>query len=236
MSQLCSRVLDDVHRRIVGNLQALPRMSAGVLLDVGCWDGVATLRYARALGGARMLGVEVFEQQARAAEQRGIEVARIDLERGTLPWPDTSVDVVVCNQVLEHLKNIWQPLSEIHRVLKPAGFAVVSVPNLASFHNRVLLAIGRQPTSIRSFGPHVRGYTFHEFRKVLTHRGAFRVLRTEGSGFPPLAPPWSAPLSFMFRDAAHTCIVVAQRGNAAASWRSWLAAQATDGMQTYYAD
>src|SRR5260221_5430475 len=119
MSELCSRVVDDVTARIVRNLRALPRLSTRVLLDVGSWDGVATLRYAEAMGAARMLGLEVFEAPARAAEQRGIEVARVDLERGTFPWPDASVDVVVCNQVLEHLKNIWLPLSEMHRVLKP---------------------------------------------------------------------------------------------------------------------
>src|SRR6058998_2525147 len=57
-------------------------------------------------------------------------------------------------QVFEHLKNVWLPMSEIARVLCAGGHLVFSVPNLASLHNRALLAFGRQPTSIRTFGPH----------------------------------------------------------------------------------
>src|SRR5262245_895981 len=80
MSQLCSRVLAEIQTRIVAHLGALPRGSRPTLLDVGCWDGASTARYGEALGGARLLGVEVFEDQAREAEKLGIEVARVDLE------------------------------------------------------------------------------------------------------------------------------------------------------------
>lgn len=234
MSQLCSRVLAEVQTRIVAHLGALPRRSQPTLLDVGCWDGASTARYGEALGGARLLGVEVFEDQAREAERRGIEVARVDLERGSFPWAQQTVDVVVCNQVLEHLKNIWLPLSEMARVLRPAGHAILAVPNLASFHNRVLLALGIQPTSIRTFGPHVRGYTFREFRTLVSYGGALEIVRREGVGFPPLAPPWSGPLSGLLPELAHTAIVVARRVGTDVPWKTWLGEQALDGVQTHY--
>ena len=227
-------MLEEVRTRIHHELETLPRPPGATLLDVGCWDGSATVQYASAVQAARMLGVEVFEAQAVAAERRGVEVAHIDLERGRFPWADQSVDFVVCNQVLEHLKNVWLPLAEMHRVLKPGGHAVLSVPNLASLHNRVLLAIGRQPTSIRTFGPHVRGYTFREFVGVVTYGDAFKIVRTEGVGFPPLAPPWSTPFSKLFAGAAHTAIVVAQRTTAAGAWRAWLERQRAEGVQTLF--
>ena len=220
--------------RIVRSLEALPHPQGATLLDVGCWDGSTTVRYASTVQAVRLLGVEVFEAQAQAAESRGVEVAHIDLEHGRFPWADASVDFVVCNQVLEHLKNVWLPLAEMHRALKPGGHAVLSVPNLASLHNRVLLAFGRQPTSIRTFGPHVRGYTFREFVGVVTYGDAFRIVRREGVGFPPLAPPWSAPFSKLFPGAAHTAIVVAQRTAAAGSWRAWLERQRIEGVQTLF--
>ena len=229
-------MLDEVRARILRNLEALPHPAGATLLDVGCWDGSCTVQYGAAVEAARVLGIEVFETQALAAERRGIEVARINLERGRFPWGSEGVDHVVCNQVLEHLKNVWLPLSEIHRVLKPGGHAVLSVPNLASLHNRLLLAWGRQPTSIRTFGPHVRGYTFREFVDVVTYGGAFEVVRTEGVGFPPLAPPWSAPLSRLFPRAAHTAIVVARRTASAARWRTWLEHQREEGVQTLFED
>jgi len=229
-------VLEEVRARIVRILQALPHPGNATLLDVGCWDGACTIQYGAAVKAARVLGVEVFHAQALEAKRRGVEVGRINLERDRFPWADESVDHVVCNQVLEHLKNVWLPLSEMHRVLKPGGVAVLSVPNLASLHNRLLLAIGRQPTSIRTFGPHVRGYTFREFVGVVTFGGAFDVVRTEGVGFPPLAPPWSSPLSRLFPRAAHTAIVVARRTTTPAAWRAWLEQQRQEGVQTVFED
>ena len=87
------------------------------------------------------------------------------------------MDVVISNQVFEHLKNVWRPMSEIGRVLREGGWLVLSVPNLASLHNRVLLALGRQPTSIRTLGPHVRGYTLGEMSRFVGLEGMLRVER-----------------------------------------------------------
>src|SRR6185437_11620368 len=107
----CSRVLDEVQGKIEGLLRGIAADSGErVLLDVGCWDGESSRRCGEALGTGRLLGIEVYEEQARRARQSGIEVAGIDLETERFPWPDGSVDVVVCNQVLEHLKNIWLPI------------------------------------------------------------------------------------------------------------------------------
>lgn len=231
----CSRVLDEVRDKIGGMLAGIVLAEpAPTLLDVGCWDGEFSHRCGAAIGAKRLLGVEVYEEQARRAEQSGLEVARIDLEAERFPWPDGSVDVVVCNQVLEHLKNIWLPMSEIHRVLRPGGHAILSVPNLASLHNRVLLAFGRQPTSIQVFGPHVRGYAFHEFCGFVERGGAFAIERRRAAGFYPLLSPWSRPLSALWRGAGHTTIVLARKTGEEPVWSDYLGEAVEGGMQTFY--
>jgi SAM-dependent methyltransferase len=186
------------------------------------------------LGASRVLGVEVYEGPALAAEARGLEVARVDLEAERLPWPDASVDVVICNQVLEHLKNIWLPMSEMHRVLRPGGHAVLSVPNLASLHNRVLLGLGRQPTSIRVFGPHVRGYAWSEFRQLVEKDGAYSVEAARGAGFYPVPSPWSAPLSALWKGASHTIVLLARKSSDEPVWTSYIDGAVAGGMQTFY--
>lgn len=45
-----------------------------------------------------------------------------------LPYPDGFFDVVLTAEVLEHVQRIESALSEIHRVLAPDGFAVISAP------------------------------------------------------------------------------------------------------------
>lgn len=231
----CERALLAVGSRIEGMMRSLAaEHSEPTLLDVGCWDGEFSERCGAALGAGRILGVEVYEGPAKQAEGRGLEVARVDLETGRLPWEDESVDVVLCNQVLEHLKNVWLPMSEMHRVLRRGGHAVLSVPNLASLHNRALLALGRQPTSIRVFGPHVRGYAFGEFREFVAHGGAYEVERAASAGFYPLPAAWSAPLTRLWPAAGHTTIVLARKTAAPAPWRTYIEGEVEDGMQTFY--
>lgn len=235
MSDLCSQVLvevGDAIERLLGGVAGEHR--SPTLLDVGCWDGELSARCGAALGAQRMLGVEVYEGPAAEAEAKGLEVARVDLEAGRFPWEDGSVDVVVCNQVLEHLKNIWLPLTEMHRVLRPGGHAVLSVPNLASLHNRVLLALGRQPTSIRVLGPHVRSYAFREFRDLIALGGAYQVERALTAGFYPLPARFSRPFSSLWTGAGHTTIVLARKTTTPPPWLAYIEGEVEGGMQTFY--
>lgn len=236
MSDLCGQVLVEVSDRIERLLGGVAgERREPTLLDVGCWDGGLSRRCGAALGAKRILGVEVYEGPAAEAEAAGMEIARIDLEAERLPWRDESVDVVVCNQVLEHLKNVWLPMTEMHRVLRPGGHAVLSVPNLASLHNRVLLALGRQPTSVRVFGPHVRGYAFREFRDFVERGGAYEVEQAVTAGFYPLPARMSRPLSRLWPSAGHTTIALARKTAARPPWLDYIEGEVEGGMQTFYA-
>ena len=237
MSRLLEGVLEEVDRSIVALLGRTrgEGPAAKALLDVGCWDGSHTERYARLLGCAAF-GVEVFEAQARQAEARGIQVTRLDLEDAAFPWADGSMDVVVSNQVFEHLKNVWRPMSEVFRVLRPGGWLVLSVPNLGSLHNRVLRALGRQPTSIRTLGPHVRGYTFGEIQRFVALDGAFRVVRALGVGFYPFAVPLANPLARLWPGASHTTVLLARKERDAAEspWVAWYRKERESGLQSCF--
>ncbi len=216
---MCSLVLEEVARSILGLLRQIASSNrVSSLLDVGCWDGSTTIEYARAAGGARAYGIEVFPDPAARAVARGVSVAVMDLERDRFPWVDQSMDLVVCNQVFEHLKNVWLPMSEIARVLRVGGHLLFSVPNLASLHNRALLAVGVQPTSIRTFGPHVRGFTLGQTKAFLCAGGVFRVRRTAAVGFYPLPATWARALAALFPGAAHTSILLVQKIEHRSEW------------------
>ena len=224
---------------IAGELRRLREERGGralSVLDVGCWDGATTARYRDILGGSAR-GVEIFRAQAERARSAGIDVASVDLEVGTLPWSDSSVDVIVANQVFEHLKNVWLPMSEIARVLAPGGVLIFSVPNLASLHNRVMLALGLQPSSIRTFGPHVRGYTYRQARAFVEHGGFLRIRRAVGVGFYPFPARAAMPLARLWVGASHTPVIVAERVAREGTSPPWSAMQGDVdvGAQTFYA-
>lgn len=55
-------------------------------------------------------------------------LAKVKMDIHAIPFNDHSFDVVLCNHVLEHVDNDIKAMSEINRVLKPGGFAVLQVP------------------------------------------------------------------------------------------------------------
>lgn len=55
-------------------------------------------------------------------------LAKVKMDIHKMPFADRSFDVVLCNHVLEHVDNDIVAMQEIHRVLRPGGFAILQVP------------------------------------------------------------------------------------------------------------
>lgn len=51
-----------------------------------------------------------------------------------LPLADASVDVIISNAVLEHVRDLPATLAEIERVLKPGGYVYVEIPFMQHYH------------------------------------------------------------------------------------------------------
>lgn len=55
-------------------------------------------------------------------------LAKVKMDIHKIPFEDNSFDAVLCNHVLEHVRDDIQAMGEIRRVLKPGGFAILQVP------------------------------------------------------------------------------------------------------------
>jgi len=58
-------------------------------------------------------------------------LAKVKMDIHQIPFGENHFDVVLCNHVLEHVQDDIKAMSEIHRVLRPGGFAVMQVPFFA---------------------------------------------------------------------------------------------------------
>jgi SAM-dependent methyltransferase len=113
------------------------------VLDLGCRDGALTRAYA---SGNEVVGVDADREALAAAERLGIETRWADLDQ-PLDFPDASFDVVVAGELLEHLRDPQRVVAEIHRVLRPGGTFVASVPNAYRLKSRLRFLLGRAPES-----------------------------------------------------------------------------------------
>ena len=55
-------------------------------------------------------------------------LAKVKMDIHNIPFEANTFDVVLCNHVLEHVQNDIKAMSEINRVLKPGGWAIMQVP------------------------------------------------------------------------------------------------------------
>lgn len=215
----------DLNRRQI--LEAVPR-TGGRLLDLGCDDGEWTMQLASVSDRDSVQGVEIVESRAELAARRGVAITVADLGL-KVPLPDCCFDVIHANQVIEHVPDVDLFASEIWRMLKPGGTAIVSTENTSSWHNvfaamcgwqmfsstnlsGVRLGIGNPLAVHRGETDHMKTWT----HKVLfSARGlreffeahGFKVEALKGSGYHPL-PAWMGQWDVSH---SHFITVVARR-------------------------
>jgi SAM-dependent methyltransferase len=106
-------------------------LSYARVLDFGC--GAGRLVQAGLDAGLRIEGADVYYggSQTRAeAERSGLLGTAIrEIHHGRIDYPEAVFDLVVNNQVMEHVEDLDAVLAEIHRVLKPGGTLLSIFPS-----------------------------------------------------------------------------------------------------------
>jgi SAM-dependent methyltransferase len=208
------------------DLLAAHGVRGGRLLDLACWDGRATRYYGERLAMSELFGADYENNRLEEARARGVDVRECDFEKDPLPFPDGFFDVVVANQIFEHLKQIYRPLSEVHRVLKPGGVMLFSVPNLGALYYRLQLLLGRQPATIKVFEAHVRAFTVSGALELLTFGNRFEVIASRGSGFYPFPPRLARVMARVFPKLAVFQIHLLRKREAAGpDWQEHITAK-----------
>ena len=116
------------------------------VLEIGCGLGTDGAEFARA--GARYTGVDLtdaavelarrnFEQQDLAGEFRTADAENLD-------FADATFDLVYSHGVLHHTPDTERAVSEVHRVLKPGGRAVVMLYHRDSLNYRLNIGLLRR--------------------------------------------------------------------------------------------
>lgn len=107
------------------------------VLDVACGAGYGSAllaRYAHHVVGADISAETIERAQTVYAPLSNLEFRRADC--AVLPFPDSSFDVVISFETIEHIQAQAKFLDEVRRVLRPEGLFVLSCPNKLEYSDR----------------------------------------------------------------------------------------------------
>jgi SAM-dependent methyltransferase len=172
-----SREWDEAQfRRVLG-----PLVGRESVLDYGCGLGYA---YQRRLSGAvqRYVGADVGPVALEDVRRKGFSALAINAEKGSVESAASAFEAATCIEVFEHLFDPLQAARELHRVLKPGGVLVATVPNFG-YHAWRLMALLRaqvpsEPEDVRRNrfnGVHIRYFSKLMLQRLLSEAGFVNI-------------------------------------------------------------
>jgi SAM-dependent methyltransferase len=212
MSSLRERRHERIEDSVAGQIARAIRILApggGRLLHIQARHGGQTLLFRDQLTSPERPVICDEKDERDPAVRAATNFWLIDVEAATFPVADGQFDLVIWNRELVTVKNVGPALREVQRVLRPGGMLMVTVPNLAALHNRMLLLAGRQPSTLHvGNGDHIRGFVVPSMTRYLERDLGFEVLEITGVG---LAPITGAVLPGLLRGLSHSVIWILRK-------------------------
>lgn len=169
-------------------LQFIPE-GVDTVLEVGCAAGGFSAQLKQR-GVREAWGVEIVESAAEKARQVLDKVLVGDIADLIDQLPAAYFDVVIFNDVLEHMVDPFTVLARIKSRIKDGGMVVSSIPNIRYYHILFALVV-RKNWEYEDSGildrTHLRFFTVRSIRAMYERLG-YTVLRHEGINVMPDRP------------------------------------------------
>jgi 2-polyprenyl-3-methyl-5-hydroxy-6-metoxy-1,4-benzoquinol methylase len=172
---------DNYYQSVREEMLAFVPHDAARILEVGCGEGQFGYRLKQA-NPCEVWGVELIESAARVAERRLDKVLVGDIGELVERLPQDYFDVVVFNDVLEHLVDPDDVLGRIKRHLSKHGVVVSSIPNIRffpTFYELLMHTTWEYEESGILDRTHLRFFTVESIRAMYERLG-YEVLLHEG--------------------------------------------------------
>lgn len=171
------QTLDSSHHAI---LEWLDRPACRVL-DLGCSGGLVSQQLRRL--GHYVVGVDIVAHPE--VKERTDEFHVADLDFGLPAEVTGKFDVILCGDVLEHVRRPDRLLARLPSLMTAQASVVASVPNFGHWYPRLRTALGRFDYDQRGIldTDHVRFFTRRSF-SALCSRAGWKVVRSRTTGVP----------------------------------------------------
>ncbi len=145
------------------------------ILDIGCGEGHITGEIQKAFPKADIHALDYAFSAISKAHTRfpGISFSVADALHS--PYPEGPFDIVVCNNLWEHVSDPIGLLMRMKAVLKPKGFVIISTPSRYHTQNLVRVILGRSVKMMSRH--HITEYTVGQVHEQLAF-GEFEVVES----------------------------------------------------------
>jgi 2-polyprenyl-6-hydroxyphenyl methylase/3-demethylubiquinone-9 3-methyltransferase len=166
------------------------------ILEVGCGDASFTADLAGR--SSRVTAIDISSGQIAENARRfpAIRFVQHDVSE-RFPFGDSAFEVLWCSELLEHLFDPVFALREMHRVLRPGGSLLVTVPYHGPLKN-ILIALFKWDEHFAPENPHIRFYSKRTLARIVRAAG-FESLRLKTCGMCAPLRDQLAPTNILLR-------------------------------------
>lgn len=112
--------------RIIFNHMLNEKLKDKLVLDAGC--GTGWFSRLASLLGAKVVSLDVGHRLLSITAERA-DTSTIQGDLQCLPFQDEVFDLIICSEVIEHVRFPKKALAELYRILKNRGFLLLTTPN-----------------------------------------------------------------------------------------------------------
>ena len=162
------------------------------VLDIGCGNGYLLFQLKARF--TELIGLEYSAHRLKQAQVNLLDLPFTAVSGSAEEMASIETDSIECivsADTIEHIPDVFKATGEMFRVLKPGGVMVINTPNIAFIKKRLLLLLGRFPSTsqpneglggdILFDGGHLHYFSYRSLT-LLLQRAGFRVEKALGYG------------------------------------------------------
>ncbi len=158
------------------NLKKDNKISGSKLLNIGGGTGQVSSIY-------ESVGFDVFNLDIDiiSSDKKNI---KFDLNQNIpIPFEEKTFDVIVCQEIIEHVENPWKIFKEAKRLLKNDGVFIISTPNILSLQSKIVFIFTGyfKWFTPECFNYHINPIPEWEIR-LIASKNNYDIFLTKGSG------------------------------------------------------
>ena len=118
-----------IHAYVFPYIKKLGDLTGKTILDIPSGDGRATNIFKEQ--GAKVISLDIFPRTEKSyTSQYGDMGEKLDID-------DNAIDIIICQEGIEHISDQYGLLKEFNRILKKGGELIITTPNISNVRSKI---------------------------------------------------------------------------------------------------